>query len=1132
MKRLAILVCACAATGAFAAVPGTYTARDYVQNGLVAQWDGREFGAYDIHAASSKFWADLVGRRNIVFNNSRSYTDDGVYCDGDSARWAKSYCGDFSCFEPSEDGITVEIAATIVAVSGTHAILTAQSGTGVAILKAGENVVLASAEKGATPVLAHGLSNGEMLRLSVGYRNGEVVDGNIFLDGVPAARSASTGTGGSCSSNVVYMYRDSIGRYGNMTIHSVRVYNRLLNASEAAANAKVDRCRFSMSPCFEVVSGTVTADGVAYAAGDKVYSARGSAAEVTAAEGAVIRPVADGSARIAVTGCSLAFEAVAADEMVYVESLELGEGASLAMPSTGLGVNAASLTAAASAEVTGQGLLVSAAQSCPVASLTGGVTYRPAGGSFDGWPASGVAYVPAGSAPAVSSAADVESVEALDAIVFLDDGTAAADATTVSVGAAGKLHLSAKVNGPGVIAASSGGGVEVSGNNARFLGNFDFSGVDVEVSDEHGLGSSVTRPAKIVRGETSSLVFDNGASVFTNYAKLWINNADRKSYRVIGSASAEKKLVLAETLEFGDPVGGNTYIYLDYNIDLLKGYRTGETATTTHPRLSAFHPGECHIYGAISHAKSGYGWIIRENTHYHQSVYSIGRVNQNASKITCEAPDVFLNSNVAPSSYGKTLDLNGYDQHVAALNVYNNVSASESGNATHVITSAVPAKIVVMGSAFTSRPMFVGKAGFEYAASGTNVFAGVASTSDGELKVSRGTLALRNGYSWVGNATVTGGRLLLESSVAIVGGKTVLSIEGDGVVEVVEGAGCSVAKIVGGGTVVDEPGVYTVAELRARGVPIEGPDAFVVNVVRSYDVEWEGWPTTPGATAVVPKNTTVYIYESDVPNVAALGTIDMGPGSVVVCSGLSEGFALPQTTGFGTFAILDTDGVVLSGDSSGLTAPGGFLISNSCVAVSNRYGLGSSQSAAARVYCGTKSDVLTFGGEGLTNDVPLQIWPGTGANGGFLLGSRTAGEVFVQNADLTLMTGNSLSFRNSVRFTAGILTYEYRNSSGVYHFYPSVVNGALGQDVWLDEGSTLDTGNRRLFTAGGIWHLGGTLKGGTFNPQTCVRLVCEKDGALAGRTFDPYAAIVLDLNGYNQDGIKWDSTYGGSLVLT
>lgn len=1017
MKRLAILVCACAATGAFAAVPGTYTARDYVQNGLVAHWDGREFGAYDVHAATCKYWADLVGRRNMVFNNIYSYTADGVRCDGNSVRWATSYCGDFSCFEPSADGITVEIAATIWTASSKRAILTAQSGTGVAILAEGGNLVLASAEKGATPVLAHGLSDGGMLRLSVGYRNGDVVDDNIFLDGVLATRSESTGTGGSCSSNIVYMYRDSVGKYGNMTIHSVRVYNRLLNASEAAANAKVDRCRFSMSPCFEVVSGTVTADGVAYAAGDKVYSARGSAAEVTAAEGAVIRPVVDGSARIAVTGCSLAFEAVAADEMVYVESLELGEGASLAMPSTGLGVNAASLTAAASAEVTGQGLLVSAAQACPVASLSGGVTYRPAGGSFGGWPSSGVAYVPVGSAPAVSSAADVEAVEALDAIVFLDDGTAAADATTVSVGAAGKLHLSAKVNGPGVIASSSGGGVEVSGNNARFLGNFDFSCVDVEVTDEHGLGSSVTRPAKIVRGETSSLVFDNGASVFTNYAKLWINNADSKSYRVIGSASAEKKLVLAETLEFGNPVGGNVFVYLDYNIDLLKGYRTGETSASTQPRLSAFQPGECHIYGEIYYAKSGYGWINRENTHYHQSVYSIGRVNQNASKITCGAPDVFLNSHVAPNTYGNTLDLNGYDQHVAALNVYNNVSASESGNATHVITSAVPAKIVVMGSAYTSRPMFVGKAGFEYAASGTNVFAGVASTSEGELKVSKGTLALRNGYSWVGDATVSGGRLLLESSVAIAGGRTVLSIEGDGVVEVVEGAGCSVAKIVGEGTVVDEPGAYTVSELRARGVPIEGPDAFVVNVVRSYDVEWEGWPTTPGATAVVPKNTTVYIYESDVPNVAALGTIDMGPGSVVVCSGLSEGFALPQTTGFGTFAILDTDGVVLSGDSSGLTAPGGFLISNSCVAVSNRYGLGSSQSAAARIYCGTKSDVLTFGGEGLTNDVPLQIWPGTGANGGFLLGSRTAGEVFVQNADLTLMTGNSLSFRNSVRFT-------------------------------------------------------------------------------------------------------------------
>ena len=129
MKRLAILVCACVATGAFAAVPGTYTARDYVQNGLVAQWDGREFGAYDIHAASSTYWADLVGRRNIAFNGIRSYTDDGVYCDGNSSRWAKSYCGDFSCFEPSADGITVEIAATIWTASCSSFLRTARPPT-------------------------------------------------------------------------------------------------------------------------------------------------------------------------------------------------------------------------------------------------------------------------------------------------------------------------------------------------------------------------------------------------------------------------------------------------------------------------------------------------------------------------------------------------------------------------------------------------------------------------------------------------------------------------------------------------------------------------------------------------------------------------------------------------------------------------------------------------------------------------------------------------------------------------------------------------------------------------------------------------------------------------------------------
>ena len=1131
MKKILLVIASALAGTALAAVPGTYTARDYVQSGLVAHWDGREYCAYDVHPLTCRYWVDLVGRRNVVLNGWQAYTDDGITFSGNSTQHAYSYCGDLSCFDPSDDGITVEVTVTLTSTRN-GGILTAPAGTGVAIYQSKEHVLLASGEKGAQPALSSLVTGAsQFVRLSVGYRNGEVVDDHVFSDGVVIARDEGNKLAGPTADNLLHVCKGGNSQ-GQGTYHSIRVYNRLLTAEEVAKNAEIDRCRYLGEPCFEVVSGSVTADGVTYAAGAKVYALRGQAAEITAATDAVIRPVADGSARLAITGCSVALEPVAADEMTYVESLALGADAVLALPATGLGLNAAALTADASASVTGSGLLVSAAATCPV-TLADGVTYRTAGGSFEGWPTSGVAYVPVGATPTIAAASDVAG---LSAIVFLDDGTDAADQTTVSCTAAEQVTLSAKVNGPGVIAAASGGGLKVTGDNAKFRGNFDLSGVDVEVSDEHGLGSSVSRATKIVRGATSKLVFDNGASVFTNYAKLWINNADNSSYRVIGSASADKKLVQAETLEFGNPAGdaNNFYVYLDYNIDLLKGYRTLETAATTHPRLSAKNPGECHIYGELCQKSSGYGWMERGNTYYHQAEYSIGRVNQGAERITCGASDVFVGSHVSPSTYGNTLDLNGYDQHVLALNVYNNTSAGESGAATHVIESATPANLIVQGAAYTSRPKFVGKAGFEYAAAvaGTNVLAGVESTSTGELKVSAGTLALRNGFSWVGKkVTVAGGRLILDSVKALSGGNAVVTFSDDGVLEIKEGAGCVVNKVVKGETVVEDPGDYTVAALQELGLPIEGPADFVVKIMRSYDVEWTGWPTVPGATAVVPANTAVQVTEADIPNVAALAAIDLGPGATVTCAGLSNGFLLPKVMGFGEFVILDTDGFVLDKDNSGLLSPGFFLISNSCVVVSNRFGLGSASSGAALVYCGEKSNVLTFGGEGLTNSAPLCVWYGTQTDGkGFAFGSLTAGEVFVQDADVTLMTSGSLYFRNVVRFASGTVTYVPDN----LHCYWNFIAGAIAKEVFFDEDSTL-VKSKRCYPSAGVWHIAGQIKTSQFHSSGTV--ICEKADVLyAPSGMSPNAGCLVDLNGFDQVvrywGPEYDQTFVGTVVTS
>ena len=49
------------------------TARDYVQDGLIAMWDGIENAGWGIHDANATVWKNLVGTEDMVLNQSFEY---------------------------------------------------------------------------------------------------------------------------------------------------------------------------------------------------------------------------------------------------------------------------------------------------------------------------------------------------------------------------------------------------------------------------------------------------------------------------------------------------------------------------------------------------------------------------------------------------------------------------------------------------------------------------------------------------------------------------------------------------------------------------------------------------------------------------------------------------------------------------------------------------------------------------------------------------------------------------------------------------------------------------------------------------------------------------------------------------
>lgn len=80
------------------------SAKSYVQDGLIAQWDGIENIGYGRHDGASIIWVDLIGNRTATLTEHGAFSDDALVSDG--IGWAAA---DGKCFHREGIG-QVEIA--------------------------------------------------------------------------------------------------------------------------------------------------------------------------------------------------------------------------------------------------------------------------------------------------------------------------------------------------------------------------------------------------------------------------------------------------------------------------------------------------------------------------------------------------------------------------------------------------------------------------------------------------------------------------------------------------------------------------------------------------------------------------------------------------------------------------------------------------------------------------------------------------------------------------------------------------------------------------------------------------------------------------------------------------------------
>lgn len=59
-----------------------YTAKDYVQDGLIAMWDGIENAGWGVHDSNATVWKDLIGTKDADLTQHGSFSKNALLCDG------------------------------------------------------------------------------------------------------------------------------------------------------------------------------------------------------------------------------------------------------------------------------------------------------------------------------------------------------------------------------------------------------------------------------------------------------------------------------------------------------------------------------------------------------------------------------------------------------------------------------------------------------------------------------------------------------------------------------------------------------------------------------------------------------------------------------------------------------------------------------------------------------------------------------------------------------------------------------------------------------------------------------------------------------------------------------------------
>jgi len=214
------------------AVKFPVTAKNYVQDGLIAMWDGIENAGWGVHDENATVWKDLIGDCDLTKYGNPEILYNGVNFSGNSCYYKWHSFGKVGQFDATVSINTKESTSYSVVswLPGTY-------GYGYVCSNYGKQLALTIENIGDNHFT--GKTRGSFSCSIIG-RLTQYYNGNLYA--TTTREKSQLDTKSMCIGAQNYsLMRPFFG-----TVYNIRLYNRALTAAEVAANYAVDKIRFSL----------------------------------------------------------------------------------------------------------------------------------------------------------------------------------------------------------------------------------------------------------------------------------------------------------------------------------------------------------------------------------------------------------------------------------------------------------------------------------------------------------------------------------------------------------------------------------------------------------------------------------------------------------------------------------------------------------------------------------------------------------------------------------------------------------------------------------------------------------------------------------------------------------------------